>query len=70
MEATQAARAALEAVWRSWPVRTRHTDVEVYTVVLERMDRVGEPAVAIPQRDLVLDCAVGSRTPCEQPSPG
>ncbi|RJK92531.1 hypothetical protein [Vallicoccus soli] len=62
LEATQRVRAALEAVWRSWPVRTRHTDVEVLTTVLERMDRVGSCAVPIPQRDLVLDCAVASRT--------
>lgn len=59
---TQHARAVLESVWRSWPALTRHTDVEIYTVVLNRMDRVGATAVPIPQRDLVLDCAVASRT--------
>lgn len=60
--ATTTARAHLEALWRSWPARTRHTDHEVLTVVLDRMDRAGATAVAIPQRDLVLDCAVSSRT--------
>lgn len=56
------AREVLEALWRSWPARTRHTDREVLTVVLDRMDRVGATAVPIPQRDLVLDCAISSRT--------
>lgn len=60
--ATHAARAYLEGQWRSWPTRTRHVDREVLLVVLERMDRVGATSVAIPQRDLVLDCAVSSRT--------
>ena len=60
--ATTTARAELEAVWRSWPTRTRHTDHDVLTVVLDRMDRAGSTAVPIPQRDLVLDCAVTSRT--------
>lgn len=60
--ATDRARAELEAAWLSWPARTRHTDTEVLTVVLDRMDRVGSSSVAIPQRDLLLDCAVASRT--------
>lgn len=60
--ATDAARAALHALWLTWPARTRHTDVEILTVVLDRMDRLGAAAVAIPQRDLVLDCAIASRT--------
>ncbi len=60
--ATTTARAELEALWRSWPTRTRHTDHDVLSVVLDRMDRVGATAVPIPQRDLVLDCAVTSRT--------
>lgn len=58
----KAARRALDGAWRSWPVRTRHIDREVLHVVLDRMDRIGSTAVAIPQRDLVLDCAVASRT--------
>ncbi len=62
LAATQAARVALDAAWLDWPARTRHTDAEVLSVVLSRMDRVSATAVAIPQRDLVLDCAVGSRT--------
>lgn len=60
--ATEQARAALEQAWRTWPMATRHVDREVLTVVLHRMDRVGAEAVAVPQRDLVLDCAVASRT--------
>ena len=62
LPATERARAELAAHWLSWPTRTRHTDVEIYTVVLARMDRTGAAATAIPQRDLVLDCAVASRT--------
>ena len=62
LPATAAARRHLDDVWRSWATRTRHTDREVMTVVLDRMDRVGATAVPIPQRDLVLDCAVSSRT--------
>lgn len=62
LEATLRARQLLEAVWRSWPARTRHTDLEVLSVVLDRMDRARATSIAVPQRDLVLDCAVSSRT--------
>lgn len=62
LPATAAARRHLDDVWRTWAPRTRHTDREVMTVVLDRMDRVGATSIPVPQRDLVLDCAVTSRT--------
>ncbi len=59
---TEQARNWLWQVWLSWPARTRHTDREVLLVILDRMDRVGSAAVGIPQRDLLCDAAVTSRT--------
>ncbi|GAB7192806.1 hypothetical protein NUM3379_35150 [Kineococcus sp. NUM-3379] len=59
---TQQARKLLAALWLTWPARTRHVDREVFTVVLSRMDRLQATAAGIPQRDLLLDCAVASRT--------
>jgi hypothetical protein len=58
----QAAHQVMDAHWRSWPARTRHTDHEVLGVILTRMARVASANVVIPQRDLVLDCAIASRT--------
>ncbi|WP_159096616.1 hypothetical protein [Miniimonas sp. S16] len=54
-------RGVVAGTWRSWPRRTRHADLELVQVVLDRMDRVGSTAVAIPQRDLVLDTTLRSR---------
>lgn len=67
-EAIAAAWARLEGPggWRSWPAKTRHTDREVMGVVLDRLARIGATAAPIPQRDLVLDCAVTSRTTIRQ----
>lgn len=62
LPSTEHVRSVTEAVWRTWPARTRHTDREVLLVILARMDRSGSDSVPVPQRDLVLDCAVSSRT--------
>lgn len=56
------ARVHLEAVWRSWPHQTRHTEYDIALTLLDRLDREGKLALHVPQRDLVLDCAVSSRT--------
>lgn len=67
-EEQRAARVALEGawariceVWLGWPAATRHTDLEVMATIVERCYRLGVTAAQIPQRDLVLDCAVASR---------
>jgi len=51
----------LETVWRSWPAQSRHTRRELMRCVLERMRRRGTTAVALPQRDVLLDAAIESR---------
>lgn len=61
-DATTTARAALEALWRSWPARTHHVDRELLTVVLDLMDRRRTTSLAIAQRELVLESAICSRT--------
>jgi hypothetical protein len=58
---TKHARAVLEATWRSWPARTRHRNHEVASVLLDVMERVGEPVARIAQRELLLQCAMSSR---------
>jgi len=55
------ADAELETVWRSWPAQARHTRRELMRCVLERMRRRGTTAVALPQRDVLLDAAIDSR---------
>jgi len=55
------AGAELEAVWRSWPAQARHTRRELMRCVMERMRRRGATAVALPQRDVLLDAAIDSR---------
>lgn len=56
------ARVHLESVWRSWPHQTRHTEYDIALTLLDRLERQGKLALHVPQRDLVLDCAVSSRT--------
>ncbi len=53
--------ALVEATWRSWPARTRHIDRELATTVLVRLARIGSTEAAIPQRDLLQDCAIYDR---------
>jgi hypothetical protein len=55
------AHAALMEQWLDWPPQTRHTDREMFEVLLDRMSRKGSVSIPVPQRDLVLDCAVASR---------
>jgi DNA-binding transcriptional ArsR family regulator len=55
------AHAALMDLWLDWPLQTRHTDRELFEVLLDRMSRKGSVSIPVPQRDLVLDCAVASR---------
>lgn len=55
------AHTELEATWRSWPAQTRHTRRELMRCVLERMARRESTSVALPQRDVLLDCALESR---------
>jgi len=62
LPATLRARAHLESAWRSWPATTRQTDYEIAAVLIERMEALGDTELRIPQRELLLLCAVGSRT--------
>lgn len=55
-------RAALAQQWRTWPARTRHYDLEVATTIADLMDRHETAALSLSQRDLLLACAVRSRT--------
>ncbi len=55
------AHAELEATWRSWPAQSRHTARELMRCVLDRMTRRETTAVALPQRDVLLDTAIASR---------
>ena len=60
-EAITRAHAELEATWRSWPAQSRHTLRELMRYALDRMARCESTAVALPQRDVLLDTPIASR---------
>lgn len=49
-------------LWITWSASTRHTDLEIAATVFERLIRVGSTSTQLPERDLVLDSAVRSRS--------
>ncbi|WP_380162785.1 hypothetical protein [Kineococcus sp. R86509] len=60
-EAITRAHVELEATWRSWPAQSRHTLRELMRYALDRMARCEATAVALPQRDVLLDTPIASR---------
>ena len=61
-QATAAARAQLEQDWLSWGRDERHVLRVVLEALLDRMDRTDSTTVPCPERDLLLDTPLGSRT--------
>ena len=62
LAATAAARLALDAEWLTWGRDERHSLRAVLEALLERMERTGSLTVPCPERDLLLDTPVRSRT--------
>lgn len=66
LPATNAARAALDQEWLSWGRDERHALRVVLEVLLGRMDRTGSTTVPCPERDLLIDTPLRSRTTVRQ----
>lgn len=62
LAATAAARASLARDWLDWGRDERHTLRAVLEALLDRMDRAGSTTVPCPERDLLLDTPLRSRT--------